>query len=75
MTENAPVTVNGTVDGEKALKEIRKIYGATANISALTEFNDVYEISVEDFMKYAKKVELKNEEIDHPEFVSEPKYA
>lgn len=56
ITLNAPVTVSGVVDGTKALKEVRKLYGATANVTALKEVNDVYEISVEDFMKHATKV-------------------
>lgn len=54
---NAPIVVNGTITEEKALKEVRKEYGATAVVVKLSEVNDVYEISVEDFLKYAKKVE------------------
>ena len=44
MTENAPVTVNGTVDGEKALKEIRKIYETTGEYySDLKEWVTFYD--------------------------------
>lgn len=56
ITENKPITVNGTIDEPKALKEVRKAYGEKAQITDTTEVNDVYEISVEDFMKYATKV-------------------
>lgn len=56
VKENAPLTVNGVIAEDKALKEVRKAYGATAQVTGLSEVNDVYEISVEDFIKYSKKV-------------------
>lgn len=57
MLTNEPLTVNGTIDEEKALKAARKAYGANATITGLVEVNDVYEISVDDFIKYAKKID------------------
>jgi hypothetical protein len=47
---------NGTLSDEKALKEVQKLHGATAVVIEKKEVNDRYEISVEDFMKYATKV-------------------
>jgi len=57
VTENLPLTINGIVAEDKALKEVRKVYGATAQVTDTMEVNDVYEISVDDFIKYATKVE------------------
>jgi hypothetical protein len=62
IVENAPIVVNGKIDEKQALKEVRKTYGETAQITEITEVNDVYEISVEDFMKYATKVDPKDVE-------------
>jgi hypothetical protein len=56
VEKNAPITVNGVIAEDKALKEIRKTYGNTAQVTALNEVNDIYEISVEDFIKYATKI-------------------
>jgi hypothetical protein len=53
---NKSITVNGEITEEKALKEVRKAYGMNSQITALNKVDDVYEISVEDFIKYAKKV-------------------
>lgn len=58
LTVNDPITVSGVISEEKALKVARKTYGETAQVTAVTSIDDVYEISVEDFMKYAKKVEI-----------------
>jgi hypothetical protein len=57
VTPNAPITVNGVIAEDKALKEVRKEYGENAQVTAITSIDNVYEITVEDFMKYAKKVE------------------
>jgi hypothetical protein len=51
--------INGTIADDKALKAIQKKHGATAVVISKTEATDLYEISVEDFMKNAKKVEPK----------------
>jgi hypothetical protein len=56
-TENDPIVMNGIINEEKALKEVRKAYGDSAQVTSIKSVNDVYEISVEDFIKYAKKVE------------------
>jgi hypothetical protein len=56
VTPNAPITVNGVIAEEKATKEVRKAYGANAQVTELKEVNDVYEISVENFIKHATKV-------------------
>jgi hypothetical protein len=53
---NAPLTINGVVAEDKALKEVRKAYGANAQVTEVKSVDDIYEISVEDFIKYAKKV-------------------
>ena len=58
--ETLPVlTLGGKVSVESAEKELRKIYGKTAAITVkeIKVKEDLYEISVEDFLKYAKKVE------------------
>lgn len=58
--EDLPVMVIGGRATEKdAEKALRKEYGKSAPIMVkeIVVNEDVYEISVEDFMKYAKKVE------------------
>lgn len=57
VVANAPITVNGNIEEDKALKVVRKAYGESAQVTAITQVDDVYEISVENFMKHAKKVE------------------
>lgn len=59
ITENAPLTVMGSIKPEKAIKEVRKTYGESAQIAAIETADSFYEISVEDFIKYAKKIEPK----------------
>jgi hypothetical protein len=56
VKDNNPITVNGTLDEKEALKVVRKAYGEYAQVTELTSVDDVYEISVEDFIKYATKV-------------------
>lgn len=53
---NEPITVNGVIAEDKALKEIRKKYGENAQVTGIKSVDDVYEISVEDFIKNATKV-------------------
>lgn len=60
--KNEPITVNGTIDQGQALKVVRKAYGQSAQVTELTEVNDIYEISVEDFMKHATKVVILTDE-------------
>lgn len=56
VKNNEALTVNGVITEDKALKEVRKVYGESAQVTAITSVDDMYEISVEDFIKYAKKV-------------------
>ena len=63
--ETLPVmTVGGKVTEREAERVLRKQYGQNApfTVSKIDVREDVYEISVEDFMKYAKKVEKTDEE-------------
>lgn len=57
--EHTPITAHGNIDSETALKLARKKYGKTANIVVLevSTSDDEYEISVDDFIKYATKIE------------------
>lgn len=58
--ENLPViVVAGKASERDAMKVIRKQYGKDSNITVgkIETHEDLYEISVEDFMKYATKVE------------------
>lgn len=58
--ETLPVmTIGGKATVKDAEKALRKQYGKDApiTVSKIDVREDVYEISVEDFMKYAKKVE------------------
>jgi hypothetical protein len=66
VTENKDIVVNGTIEESKALKEIRKTYGENAQIVEITAIDAVYEITVEDFIKYATKVEPTVEEKAEP---------
>ncbi len=57
--ENPVIVLNGTIEGDKVLKEVRKTYGDYAQVIDTKEDSNTYEISVEDFIKYAKIVEPK----------------
>lgn len=57
VTTNSPIVVNGIVDEDKATKAVRKAYGKNSQVTNISSVDDIYEISVEDFIKYAKKVE------------------
>jgi len=63
MTEIKPVTVyGGTMTDELAMKELHKAVVAPSTPVLITNIETtaiVYEISVEDFIKYAVKVEPK----------------
>ena len=62
--ETLPVlTMGGKATVKDAEKALRKQYGKDAPVvvSNIVVNEDVYEISVEDFMKYAKKVEKATE--------------
>lgn len=59
-----PLTIGGKATMKDAEKALRKVYGkdAALTVNKIDVAEDLYEISVEDFMKYAKKVEKKTEE-------------
>lgn len=54
-----PVTVMGKITEDKAIKVVAKTYGKSNGLAIVKiEENEVkYEISVDDFMKHAKKIE------------------
>ena len=53
------LTISGKATIKDAEKALRKLYGKNEpiTVSKIDVDEDVYEISVDDFMKYAKKVE------------------
>lgn len=55
----APVTVAGKVNDKTALKTLKTEYGKdkAITLTSVETCEDTYEISVEDFLKYATKVE------------------
>lgn len=57
-----PVTVMGKCSDDKAMKALIGAYGKTAGMMVVKveETESLYEISVEDFMKYAKKIDKNN---------------
>jgi chemotaxis response regulator CheB len=59
-----PITIGGKVSEIDGLKALKNKYGKTAPIMVekIETFEDVYEISVEDFLKYATKVTEKEVE-------------
>ena len=54
-----PVTVLGKVNPEQALKALKAEYGknSAVQVGKIEVNEDTYEISVEDFVKYATKLE------------------
>ena len=58
-----PLTVMGKASEKEALKALKDKYGKNAPITVanIEVQEDTYEISVEDFLKYAKKVEKDSE--------------
>lgn len=59
-----PLTIAGKAKEKDALKALRDVHGKDANLTVgkIEVSEDIYEISVDDFVKYAKKVEPKKEE-------------
>ena len=53
------ITVPGKASQKEAIKAVQKVYGkdAAVTVGNIVVHEDVYEISVDDFMKYAKKVD------------------
>lgn len=56
LTENKPIVIDGVTTEEKARKEVRKIYGNDTAVTNMVEVTENYEISVENFKKYGKKI-------------------
>ena len=56
-----PITVMGRANERDAMKALREKYGKGAPVAVceIEIVDSTYEISVEDFLKYAKKVEPK----------------
>lgn len=54
-----PLTVMGNATEKAALKELKNVYGKenAITIGSITVEENTYEISVTDFVKYAKKIE------------------
>lgn len=53
-----PITVMGKATQKEALKALKDLYGkeCSITIASIDVSEDVYEISVDDFLKYATKV-------------------
>jgi hypothetical protein len=51
-----PIVMGGKVKEKDALKALEKQYGKGVIVGDIVVSEDVYEISVEDFLKYATKV-------------------
>ena len=67
VVETLPVlTISGKATTKDAEKELRKVYGKNAPVTVtnIKVSEDVYEISVEDFLKYAKKIDKAQTETD-----------
>lgn len=58
-----PLTVMGKATEKEALKALKEKYGKNApvSIASIDVQEDTYEISVDDFVKYAKKIEKGSE--------------
>lgn len=67
IDELEPLSVMGKCSEKEALKALREKHGKTSaiTISSIVVSEEVYEISVADFIKYAKKVE-KSSDISEP---------
>jgi len=61
FVKNDTLTLNGKIDEASALKIIRKTFGENAQLQAVEETTNVYEISVDDFIKYATIVKDEKE--------------
>ena len=61
-----PITVMGKANEKEALKAVKEKYGKDKSITigSIEVQEDTYEISVEDFVKHAKKIE-KTEETEN----------
>lgn len=64
-----PLTVMGKANEKEIMKALKEKYGkdAPVSVASVEVQEDTYEISVEDFLKYAKKVEKGSEESEETE--------
>ena len=64
-----PLVVMGKATEKEALKALKEKYGKNApvTIASIEVQEDTYEISVEDFVKHAKKVDKKTVEQENEE--------
>lgn len=64
-----PLTVMGRVTEKDAIKALRDVHGKNAPVTVanIDVKEDTYEISVEDFLKYATKVEKASEDSETKE--------
>ena len=58
MTTLEPVVVYGNVDNETALRELKRVYGKheAIEIKSIVSEEQNFEITVQDFIKHAKRV-------------------
>lgn len=65
VVELPVLTMSGKATVKDAEKALRKVHGKDTpiTVSKIDVREDVYEISVEDFLKYATKVEKKPDEV------------
>lgn len=70
-----PITIAGKVNDIDGLKALKNAYGKTEPlmVEKIEQFEAMYEISVNDFLKYAKKVEVKEGKVEEKEEVKEGK--
>lgn len=54
--QNAPITVNREVRQAEAQKMVTKRYGAGVTVTKIELNETLYEISIDDFVKYGKPV-------------------
>ena len=56
ICQNVPITVNREVRQAEAQKMVTKRYGAGVTITKIETTDTLYEISIDDFVKYGKPV-------------------
>lgn len=61
-----PVTIMGNANEKHALKALREVYGKDNSITvgSIETSEETYEISVDDFMKYATKVDKNKNQVE-----------
>ena len=59
IKHNEPITVNREIKQTEAHKIAKKTYGDGVTVEKIETTDTLYEISIDDFVKYAKPVEQK----------------